>query len=77
MDSIPTKSLNKKSVTGIKREARTDNSTFAIGGVSCSVESFVVSESLYLRINICGEKPAQRKSAKRYVQCNQRQYKRH
>ena len=45
------------------------NSTFAIGGVSCSVKSFMVTKSLYLRINICGEKPAHRKSAKRYAQC--------
>jgi len=44
------------------------NSTFAIGGVSCSVDSFVVTESLVLRINICAEKPAHRKSAKRYGQ---------
>jgi hypothetical protein len=36
------------------------NSTFAIGGVSCSANSFV------LRMNICGEKPAHRQSAKRY-----------
>ena len=49
MDSIPTKSLNKKSVTGIKREARTDNSTLAIGGVSCSADSLVVAESSVLR----------------------------
>lgn len=41
------------------------NSTFAIGGVSCSADSFVVTESSVLRINICGEKPAHRKSAKR------------
>jgi hypothetical protein len=43
------------------------NSTFAIGGVSCSADSFVVAESSVLRIKICGEKPAHRKSAKRYV----------
>lgn len=42
------------------------NSTFAIGGVSCSADSFVVAESFVLRINISGEKPAHRKSAKRY-----------
>ena len=44
------------------------NSTFAIGGVSCSADSFVVTESAVLRMNICGEKPAHRKSAKRYQQ---------
>jgi len=43
------------------------NSTFAIGGVSCSADSFVVAESFVLRINICGKKPAHRKSAKRYA----------
>jgi hypothetical protein len=41
------------------------NSTFAIGGVSCSADSFVVAESSVLRINICGKNPAHRKSAKR------------
>lgn len=41
------------------------NSTFAIGGVSCSEDSFVIAECLILRIDICGEKPAHRKSAER------------
>jgi hypothetical protein len=41
------------------------NSTFAIGGVSCSVDSFVVKGSAVLRINFCAEKPAHHKSAKR------------
>jgi len=41
------------------------NSTFAIGGVSYSADSFVVAESFVLCINICAEKPAHRKSAKR------------
>ncbi len=45
------------------------NSTFAIGGVSCSADSLVVAESLMLRINISGKNPAHRKSAKRYSQC--------
>jgi hypothetical protein len=44
------------------------NSTFAIGGVSCSAGRLVVAESFVLRINICGEMPAHRKSAKRYWQ---------
>jgi hypothetical protein len=50
----------------IKRQ--TANSTFAIGGVSRSADSFVVIESAVLRMNICAEKPAHRKSANRYVQ---------
>ena len=41
------------------------NSTFAIGGVSCSAESLEVAESFVLRINISGKNPAHRKSAKR------------
>ena len=41
------------------------NSTFAIGGVSCSADSFVVAESFVLRINFGGKNPAHRKSAKR------------
>jgi len=44
---------------------RTHNSRFAIGGVSYSVGSFVIKESSVLRMNICAEKPAHRKSAKR------------
>ena len=43
------------------------NSTFAIGGVSCSADSLVVAESFVLRINISGKNPAHRKSAKRYL----------
>jgi hypothetical protein len=37
-------------------KARTHNSTLAIGGVSCSADSFVVAESSVLRINISGKK---------------------
>ncbi len=42
------------------------NSTFAIGGGSCSADSFVVAENFVLRTNISGGNPAHRKSAKRY-----------
>ncbi|MCI9844551.1 hypothetical protein [Flavobacterium pectinovorum] len=42
------------------------NSTFAIGGVSCSADSLVVAESSVLRIKFSGKNPAHRKSAKRY-----------
>ena len=47
----------------------TANSTLAIGGVSCSADSFVQAESFVLRINISGKKTAHRQSAKRYAQC--------
>jgi hypothetical protein len=42
------------------------NSTFAIGGVSCSADSLAVVESFVLRISISGKNPAHRKSANRY-----------
>ncbi|MBU3663500.1 MAG: hypothetical protein FGM41_09930 [Bacteroidetes bacterium] len=44
------------------------NSTFAIGGVSCSKDHLVVAENFVLRINISGKNLAHRKSAKRYSQ---------
>ncbi len=43
------------------------NSTFAIRGVTCSADSFVVAESSDLRMNFCGKNPAHRKSANRYA----------
>lgn len=46
-------------------EMPTANSTFAIGGVSCSADSLVVAESFVLLINICGKNPAHRQSANR------------
>ena len=59
------------------KRTTTHNSTFAIGGVFplrrdrlCSADPVRsgVAESSVLRIIICGEKPAHRKSAKRYQQ---------
>ena len=50
------------------RRKPTANSTFAIGGVSCSADSLVVAESSVLRIKFSGKNPAHRKSATRYVQ---------
>jgi hypothetical protein len=41
------------------------NSTFAIGGVSCSVDSLVVAESFVLRIKFSGKNPAHGKSTNR------------
>ena len=41
------------------------NSTFAIGGVSCSADSLEVAESFVLRIKFRGKNPAHRKSANR------------
>ena len=42
------------------------NSTFAIGGVSCSKDNFVVKQTLVFQIKFCGKSPALRVAAKRY-----------
>jgi len=49
----------------LKKEARTTNSTYPKGGVSCSKDSLVVKGALVLLINFCGESPALRVAAKR------------
>ena len=54
--------------TSTDRQRAAGNSTFAIGGVSFSADSFVVAESFVLRIKFSGKNPAHRKSAKRYQQ---------
>jgi|JI10StandDraft_1071094.scaffolds.fasta_scaffold7063371_2 hypothetical protein len=41
------------------------NSTFAINGDLCFLDSFLAAKSFVLRINIGGKNPAHRKSAKR------------
>jgi hypothetical protein len=61
------KRLTISTLTCNMKEKRPHNSTFAIGGVSYSADSFVVAESFVLRINISGKNPAHRKSAKRYA----------
>ena len=52
----------------IKKEARTANSTYPKGGVSCSKDSFVVNQTLVFQIKFCGKSPALRVAAKRYAQ---------
>ena len=51
-----------------QKEARTDNSTYPKGGVSCSVDTYVQAESSVLRMKFWGKSPALRVAAKRYVQ---------
>lgn len=45
------------------------NSKFTLGGVSCSADSFVVTESSVLPINICGENRLLRQATNRYKLC--------
>ncbi len=47
------------------RRKPTANSTFAIGGVSCSADSLVVNQTLVFQIKFCGKSPALRVAAKR------------
>jgi len=49
----------------------TGNSTYPKGGVSCSKDSFVVNQSLVLRINICGENRHLRQALNRFVLLNE------
>ena len=61
-------SMYKLDTTVPRPERRASaNSTFAIGGVSCSADSLVVAESFVLRIKISDKNPAHRKSANRYL----------
>jgi hypothetical protein len=41
----------------MRTEKAAYNSTFAIGGVSCSADSLVLAESFVLRIKFSGENP--------------------
>jgi hypothetical protein len=59
--------INVLTLDGARKAAA--NSTFAIGGVSCSADTFVVAESFVIRINNSGKNPAHRKSANRYAAC--------
>jgi hypothetical protein len=59
---------NSQTLLTTKREARTANSTYPKGGVSCSKESFVINESLVFQIKFCGKSPALRVAAKRCAQ---------
>jgi len=49
-----------------EKEARTANSTYPKGGVSCSKDSFVVNQILVFQIKFCGKSPAIRVAANRY-----------
>jgi len=55
--------LDTKTITG--KEGRTHNSGLAKVAVQCSADTFVVNQSLVLRINICGENRHLRQARKR------------
>ena len=52
-----------------QNEGRSANTGLAKVAVQCSADTFVVNQSLVLRINICGENRHLRQARKRYAQC--------
>ncbi len=58
--------MNLKAKHTDKKEARTANTGLAKVAVQCSADTFVVNQSLVLRINICGENRHLRQARKRY-----------
>jgi hypothetical protein len=56
-------------MVGKQRQTRkaAANSTYPKGGVSCSIDSFVVNQTLVFQIKFCGKSPALRVAAKRYM----------
>ena len=48
-----------------RQESRTHNTGLAKVAVQCSADTFVVNQSLVLRINICGENRHLRQARKR------------
>ena len=51
------------------KEAHKPNSGLAKVAVQCSADTFVVNQSLVLRINICGENRHLRQAANHYLPC--------
>jgi hypothetical protein len=51
-----------------KERTTSANTGLAKVAVQCSADTFVVHQSLVLRINICGENRHLRQARKRYVQ---------
>jgi hypothetical protein len=50
------------------------NTGLAKVAVQCSADTFVVNQSLVLRINICGENRHLRQARNRYAQCQETPY---
>jgi hypothetical protein len=53
-----------------RKYSRTPNTGLAKVAVQCSADTFVVNQSLFLRINICGENRHLRQARKRYRQAS-------
>jgi hypothetical protein len=57
-----------------RSKQRTANTGLAKVAVHCSVDTFVVNQTLVLRINICGENRHLRQARNRYAQCQETPY---
>ena len=57
--------MDTKTITG--KEGRTHNSGLAKVAVQCSADTFVVNQSLVLRINICGANRHLRQARNRWA----------
>ena len=55
--------------SGIEKKGRSANRRLAKVAVQCSADTFVVNQSLVLRINICGENRHLRQAPKRCTSC--------
>jgi hypothetical protein len=55
-------------MTDRKQRATAANTGLAKVAVQCSADTFVVNQSLVLRINICGENRHLRQARNRYLQ---------
>ena len=53
------------------------NSIYPKGGVSCFKDSFVVNQTLVSQIKFCGESPALRVAANRYLQARKKRTQLH
>ncbi len=62
--SVPTHVQNDRQTSG-RKEARLPNTGLAKVAVQCSAGTFVVNQTLVLRINICGENRHLRQARKR------------
>jgi len=54
-------------VNNDRQECRTYNTGLAKMAVQCSADTFVVNQTLVLRINICGENRHLRQAQKRWL----------
>jgi len=64
-------SLTMDNLNSTEKEQRTANTGLAKVAVQCSADTFVVNQSLVLRINICGENRHLRQARERSRQSNQ------